>query len=125
MMYALIIDDDKNNLEVLAQMLESQNVESIQLDDPNHLDQVLQKTPDFDVVFLDLEMPETSGYEVLGYLRQKGIDVPVIAYTIHLSQINHARQNGFDGFVGKPLQFKRFPDQLRRILDGQPVWEAK
>lgn len=124
-MNALIIDDNKDNLEVLAQMLQSQNIACIQLDDPNHIEQALQKKSDFDVIFLDLEMPEITGYEVLSYLRKKGVAVPIIACTIHLSQINYARQQGFDGFVGKPLQFKRFPDQLRRILSGQPVWEAK
>jgi hypothetical protein len=30
---------------------------------------------------------------------------------------------GFDGFLGKPLDSARFPEQLDRILAGKPVWE--
>jgi two-component system cell cycle response regulator DivK len=33
-----------------------------------------------------------------------------------------ARAAGFDGFIGKPLDFDRFPHQIRAILRGEPVW---
>ncbi|MBA3532292.1 MAG: response regulator, partial [Ardenticatenales bacterium] len=36
-----------------------------------------------------------------------------------------ARQAGFNGFIGKPLSSKRFPEQIRRILRGEAVWEAR
>jgi two-component system cell cycle response regulator DivK len=29
---------------------------------------------------------------------------------------------GFDGFLGKPINADLFPDQLKRLLDGQAVW---
>ena len=38
-------------------------------------------------------------------------------------QIAKARSAGFDGFLGKPLDPDRFPEQIRRILGGDPVWE--
>jgi two-component system cell cycle response regulator DivK len=34
------------------------------------------------------------------------------------------RGAGFDGFIGKPLSRERFPDQVRRVLNGQEVWDA-
>jgi two-component system cell cycle response regulator DivK len=34
-----------------------------------------------------------------------------------------ARAAGFDGFLGKPLDPDRFPDQIRRILGGEEVWD--
>jgi two-component system, cell cycle response regulator DivK len=37
--------------------------------------------------------------------------------------MNKAKSSGFDGFLGKPLDPDRFPDQIRRILAGEPVWE--
>ena len=38
-------------------------------------------------------------------------------------QMRKARESGFDGFLGKPLDPDRFPDQIRRILNGEKVWE--
>jgi CheY-like chemotaxis protein len=49
--------------------------------------------------------------------------VPVVAYTVHVSEINTAQDMGFDGFLAKPLDSDRFPGQLNRILNGEPVWE--
>jgi two-component system cell cycle response regulator DivK len=34
-----------------------------------------------------------------------------------------ARGAGFDGFLGKPLDPDLFPEQIRRILSGESVWE--
>jgi two-component system, cell cycle response regulator DivK len=34
-----------------------------------------------------------------------------------------ARQSGFNGFLGKPLDPDRFPDQIQRMLNGAPIWE--
>jgi two-component system cell cycle response regulator DivK len=33
-----------------------------------------------------------------------------------------ARAAGFDGFIGKPLDFDRFPSQIQAILRGEAVW---
>jgi len=51
--------------------------------------------------------------------------VPIIAYTVHVSEIDVVRQHGFDGFLGKPLDSARFPQQLARILNREPVWERE
>jgi len=37
--------------------------------------------------------------------------------------MKRAQQAGFDGFLGKPLDPDRFPNQIRRILSGEQVWE--
>ena len=51
--------------------------------------------------------------------------MPIVAVTAEASveQMNKAREAGFDGFLGKPLDPDRFPDQIRRILNGEQVWE--
>jgi len=40
-----------------------------------------------------------------------------------LDQMRSAQLAGFNGFIGKPLNPDRFPDQIRRILTGEAVWE--
>jgi two-component system cell cycle response regulator DivK len=49
----------------------------------------------------------------------------VVAVTAEASseQMKKARTAGFDGFLGKPLDPDRFPDQVHRILAGDAVWE--
>ena len=124
--HALIIDDNIRNMNVLSMLLSEHGVSTTQVINPAKLETILQGMDKTDVIFLDLEMPDKSGYEVFDLLKTytRFQHVPVIAYTVHVSEINAVHQQGFDGFIGKPLDPDRFPDQLARILNGQPVWEV-
>lgn len=78
---------------------------------------------DIQVVFLDLEMPAINGYEALPIIKHHPnfAHTPVIAYSVHVSEMQRALDMGFDGFLGKPLSAEAFPDQLQRILNGEQV----
>jgi len=83
--------------------------------------------PKIDLVLMDIRLPYEDGYSAMRKIRQSPrlTDVPVIAVTAEASveQMNKARSSGFNGFLGKPLDPDRFPDQIQRILSGEPVWE--
>jgi two-component system cell cycle response regulator DivK len=76
---------------------------------------------------MDIRLPHEDGYVALQKIRnsQHHRKVPIIAITAETNQeqMNQARRAGFDGFIGKPLDPDRFPEQIRRILKGEPVWE--
>lgn len=124
--HALIIDDSKTNIEVLTMMLSRQGVEFTAVQFVQHLETVLETLEKLDVIFLDLELPNYDGFEILASLKQKPqfAGVPIVAYTVHNSEIDSARKAGFHSFLGKPLSLTKFPDQLGRILAGIPVWEV-
>ena len=120
---ALVIDDNAQNRKVLVQLLAKQGVDSTEVPDSRKLGTNLPTMGPIDVVFLDLEMPGLDGYDVKNLLREQLGATPIIAYTVHVSEMNVVRQSGFDGFIGKPVDNARFPDQLARILNGQQVWD--
>lgn len=122
---ALIIDDNKANRDVLHLMLRANGVTPVALDSPRFLDRALEQQPKIDLVFLDLEFPNYDGLTLARTLKAHPAlrHAPIIAYTVHTSEIDMARSAGFDGFLGKPLDPHRFADQLRRILDGEAVWD--
>lgn len=124
--HALIIDDNASNMNVLVRLLDKQNVTSTTVLDPKQLKATLQNIGAVDVVFLDLEMPMIDGFQVFDQIRDDNRfdDVPVVAYTVHVSELSEAHRYGFDGFIGKPLDSDRFPDQLERIFNGEGVWET-
>jgi two-component system cell cycle response regulator DivK len=121
--HALVIDDNAQNRKVLVQLLSKQGINSTEVADPRKMTGDLSTLGSIDVVFLDLEMPGLNGYDVKNLLRAQLGSTPIIAYTVHVSEMNVVRKSGFDGFIGKPIDHTRFPDQLARILKGQPVWE--
>jgi CheY-like chemotaxis protein len=123
--HALIIEDDSNNIQVLANMLSKEGFTHTGILDPLLVEDFLQTADWIDLVFLDIEMADCSGYDILKLLKSdtRFHSVPVCAYTVHISEINAAYEAGFDSFLAKPLDSERFPDQLARILRGEQVWE--
>lgn len=120
----LLIDDDPQNLEVLGNLLSLEHIDFTPVQDPSTLGEVLGHASEFDIVFLDLEFPDTDGYEILKYLKEEaGIKAPIVACTVHLSELKNASRQGFSGFVGKPIDPDRFSERLSRILSGDRVWE--
>jgi len=76
---------------------------------------------------MDIRLPYEDGYGAFRKLRQnpKFNHIPIIAVTAvtGLDQMRSAQLAGFNGFIGKPLNPDRFPDQIHRILTGEAVWE--
>lgn len=123
--HILIVDDDENSLKVMGRMLDSEGATYVAVADPTDVEGAIEHSAPLDVVFLDLEMPKMNGFELLERLTAiLGPEVPIVACTVHVNEIDTAHQLGFHSFVSKPINMTRFPDQLRRILDGERVWEA-
>jgi two-component system cell cycle response regulator DivK len=82
-----------------------------------------------DLILVDLALPYEDGFSVQQQLRshfRNSAHVPwIVALTVECSPqtVARARQEGFDGFIGKPIQRLRFMEQITRILQGDPVWE--
>jgi two-component system, cell cycle response regulator DivK len=81
-----------------------------------------------DLILLDIQLPEESGYMILPKMRElpRLENIPIVAMTAFVTSadVQKIEQAGFDGFIGKPLNFDRFPDQIRRILRGDRIWDT-
>jgi PAS domain S-box-containing protein len=60
---------------------------------------------DFDLILMDLEMPEVDGFQATQNLRDEGLKVPVVALSVHvLDDVRDRCQSvGCDGFLAKPV----------------------
>jgi two-component system cell cycle response regulator DivK len=122
--HALVIDDNRHNVLVLEQLLTIEKVTFTKLFDTENLAAKLNDLRGIDIVFLDLELPHINGYEALQIIKVHPNfgKTPVIAYTVHVSEVDVAAAKGFDGFIGKPVSAEMFPEQLKRILQGEKIW---
>jgi DNA-binding response OmpR family regulator len=67
----------------------------------------------YDLVLLDLGLPDVDGLEVLRQLRSNGTTVPVIVLTARTDARDEALRLGADGFVAKPLAFSQLLELVR------------
>lgn len=125
--HVLIIENDTSSIDVLTQLLDQLGASYTVLEDGRLVLDVVPQLPRVDVIFLDLEMPQVDGYNVLTAIQNTPelTAVPVVAYSSHVSEMSNARSAGFHSFLGKPLQGKHFSSHFSRILNHQPVWESR
>jgi two-component system cell cycle response regulator DivK len=123
----LVVEDNVSNFVLIARMLGFLGIHCEWKTSGYEVVEYADTLPRVDLILMDIRLPYEDGYAALQKLRQSDRlkSTPVVAVTAEASveQINKARASGFDGFLGKPLDPDRFPDQIQRILSGEPVWE--
>lgn len=126
---ALVVEDDAGGMAVIGVMLRHLGIKAfINTNGQGVVEMAHALKPMPNVIFLDINLPRTTGYEVLKQIRadEKLKDALVVAVTAQDAdtEIPKAKEAGFDGFIGKPINRTRFPRQLRRLLSGEGVWET-
>ncbi len=126
--YVLVVEDNVPNFVLIARMLAFMGVRHCEWKTSGwQVVQFADSLPRVDLILMDIRLPYEDGYQALQKLRanQRLRDTLVVAVTAEASenQMRKAQAAGFDGFLGKPLDPDRFPEQIKRILSGDPVWE--
>lgn len=133
--HIVVVEDNANNMLVILKLLKLLGAEHCNWHTSGQ--QVVEfvtavSKPDAerrpDLILLDIGLPGEDGYAVLAALRAAPTlqQTRVVAVTAHVSpeEMQRARAAGFDGFIGKPINPQLFPEQIRRILTGEYVWEV-
>ena len=125
--YVLIVEDNIQNFVLVARLMAFLGVKQCQWKASGW--QVLEfadSMPQVDLILMDIHLPYEDGFEAMAHLRAeprfRHTLIVAVTADANESTLNRARATGFDGFIGKPLDPDRFPDQVRRILSGEPVW---
>ncbi|MDX9953534.1 MAG: response regulator [Anaerolineae bacterium] len=126
----LIVEDNFNNFLLMTRLLAFLGVKKCEWKASGwKVLEFAETLGEIDLILMDLMLPDADGFESLESLRSHPQikEVPIVAVTANIAQpfVERARQVGFDGFIGKPLDPDRFPEQVRRILAGEEVWEPE
>jgi two-component system cell cycle response regulator DivK len=125
----LVVEDNVSNFVLIARMLGFMGIHCEWKTSGYEVVEYADALPHLDLILMDIRLPYEDGFGALRKIRtSKSLQtIPVVAVTAEASsdQMHRAQEAGFDGFIGKPLDPDRFPDQIRRILTGSPVWEIQ
>jgi two-component system sensor histidine kinase/response regulator len=115
----LLAEDNVVNQRLAVRLLEKAGHSAVVADNGKRALAALEREP-FDLILMDVEMPEMGGFEATAAVRERekttGRHVPIIAMTAHALKGDRDRclAAGMDGYVSKPIQFH----ELCRIIDG-------
>ena len=122
---ALVVDDEPMNIIVAKGVLGGYGITIETAESgPESIDMCLNG--DYDVVFMDHMMPGMDGIEAMKKIRSVMAgrrNVPIVALTANT--VSSAREmfirEGFDGFVGKPIDVSELERVLRKVLPPSKV----
>ena len=115
----LIVDDNKQNVELLSAFLESLPVKLVMAyDGVEALEQVHEHNPD--LILLDVMMPRMSGFQVCRKLKAdeatRDIQVLMVTALNELGDIEQAAECGTDDFVSKPVNKFELLTRVKSLL---------
>ncbi|MBP1665849.1 MAG: arcB 9 [Bacteroidetes bacterium] len=101
----LLVDDNVDVLTYLKRILLDTGINIISASSGAEALEIISKTPDLDLILLDLQMPEINGLEVTKEIRKINSNIPVIAQTAYIFEDEKAGilQAGCDACLIKPI----------------------
>lgn len=125
-----IVEDDVVNMAVFAATLRQTSAIIVQdAWNANTIDLLVRSLP-VDVILLDLMLRfKVSGYDIYDKIKAdtRLCNIPIVAVSASDPEIEipKAKQKGFTGFIGKPIDVSQFPTQIAACMEGKQIWYAQ
>lgn len=112
----LVVDDDKDVCEYLADFLEHDGYRVVAVNDPTQAVDVLRQD-EFHICIVDLMMPKLSGVDLLGQIRKVDTDLAVIILTGYpsLETATASIEHDVSAYIKKPFSVDEFRGVIERI----------
>ena len=119
----LAVDDNKNLIEMMKEYFKDSADIEITLkahDGSEGLRLIEKKQDEYDVVLLDLIMPNKDGVTILEHMKNKNIDKKVIVLTSYNTQdmIRKVSELGISYFVLKPFELEDLEKRILEVAEG-------
>lgn len=116
----LVVDDSKLNLKVAENVLKNFKVSTETVTSGLECLSCV-KSKKYDIIFMDIMMPNMSGVEALKKLREEKVNIPVIALTADAIEGQEEKyiSEGFDGYLSKPIDKTKLKVILNKYLKGE------
>jgi signal transduction histidine kinase/DNA-binding response OmpR family regulator len=112
----LVVDDDIRNIFAITTILDEHDMNTVSAETGSAAIEVLDRTPDIDIVLMDIMMPDMDGYDTMRAIRRRESfrALPIIAVTAKAMKGDRAKcfEAGATDYVAKPIN----PDQLLALM---------
>jgi two-component system response regulator AtoC len=119
-MTVLIVDDERNIRESLKKYLALEHIQAETAESVEAAQLLLEKDT-YDVVVLDLKLPDLSGQALLEWIRERGLSVPVIMISAHgqIADAVAALKSGARDYLVKPFDPDELLIKVRALADNK------
>ncbi|KAK0635452.1 hypothetical protein B0T17DRAFT_586959 [Bombardia bombarda] len=118
----LVADDNSTNIEVVSRMLKLEEIYDVTIakDGQEAYDLVkanMENNLRFDVIFMDIQMPNLDGLQSTRLIRKMGYSAPIVALTAFSeeSNVRECMESGMDEFLSKPIRRRALKQVLKKF----------
>jgi DNA-binding response OmpR family regulator len=118
----LIVEDELNMVQGLKDNLEFEGYEvDTAMEGSAGLQKVLQE--EYDLILLDVMLPEISGFDICKAARKKGVNTPIILLTAKGEEMDKVLglELGADDYITKPFSLRELLARIKSVLRRAPV----
>ncbi|MCL1904410.1 MAG: response regulator [Oscillospiraceae bacterium] len=114
----LVVDDTEQNLCVASELMKLYRLQIETAGGGLEAVQKVERGNSYDIIFMDHLMPETDGVEATAMIRKTGYNRAIIVLTAdeHDDDSDFLKQNGFDGYLAKPINISKLDVILNRYI---------
>jgi CheY-like chemotaxis protein len=121
----LVAEDNPVNQTLALKLLEKLGYMAEAVDNGKKAVAALEKT-DYDLVLMDVQMPEMDGLEATRTIRDPksrvlNHEIPIVAFTAHAMKGDRERclESGMDDYISKPVKPEHLAEIIAKNLNGQ------
>jgi signal transduction histidine kinase/DNA-binding response OmpR family regulator len=115
----LVAEDNPMNRRVVELLFEEWKFQFVMAHNGREAVEILAKNPNaFDLVLMDIQMPELDGYAATHQIRQKlGLNIPIVAMTAHAlaGEREKCLQLGMNDYLAKPIREQELRSMITRF----------
>ena len=125
----LLAEDNAVNQKLAVKLLEKRGYNTRVAGNGKEALEAFRKET-FDLILMDVEMPEMNGLETTGLIRETekktGTHIPIVAMTAHAMKGDKERclDAGMDGYVSKPINSKELFETIESFVKGPSVGQT-
>lgn len=119
---ALIIDDEPDICELLEITLSRMQIKTHTAGNVRQAKTLLDRHP-YNLCLTDMKLPDGNGIELVEYIQQQGLDIPVAVITAHgnvESAVTALKAGAFD-FVSKPVDLQKLRNLVSVAIKVKPA----
>jgi len=117
----LVVEDNQISFKLISAVLSQVKAGIVHASNGRKAIEFCESPAHFDLVLMDMQMPEVDGFEATRAIKQLQPDLVVVATTANAFEEDEiaCREAGCDAFISKPLQFKKLFDLMQSFFDQQ------
>lgn len=117
----LVVEDISSNFMLIEEILSEYHLTLTWARDGKEFYEIINKSKGYNLILMDLMLPDTDGIELTKYLIQNNIRIPIVFISAYTERCEEIFDLGIEYFINKPI----YKDLFISILGKFVTLESK